>query len=430
MERHLYLLSSDQTSVAVARRTLEPLGVAVTVKQRLPALLRAMQGPDLVLADVSDVARAMREIRSYHPEAVVLVTTREDCAKSAVQEGAHFCLVKPLNTHRLAAAVRSAHGYLALRDELEKRQDEAAVPVDLYGGTAMRKVLREVERLARRDVPVLISGERGTGREHMARVMHRMSSRRTRSFVTVEGAGGDLETALFGTEGSPGKAVSAEGGTLFLKNLDGLAPERARSVGAFMKERTLPGSSGSRLDVRVLCSLNGIQGDDPLRTSSCRVLRLPPLRERVEDIVPLAEQFLTECAQVFETGPKRLAQGARKYLTRHPWPGNVGELKNAIRKACLLSSDELVEERHFVLGDVAAHCSIKEFLQVKLGKYIGEMTKLRRAGLHATVMNEVEKSLIELVLEEASGNQLKSAATLGINRTTLRTKIKNYRISP
>jgi DNA-binding NtrC family response regulator len=183
-----------------------------------------------------------------------------------------------------------------------------------------------------------------------------------------------------------------------------------------------------KADVRVICSLNGTALAPGLLATFPSVLKLPPLRERPEDVLPLAEQFLSEAAGVFNTGPKGLSKEAVKALQKHQWPGNVGELKTAMARACLVSRGPVVEARHLALEEGSPYYSVREFLEEKLKRYLKDVARLGNAGLYDTVLSEVEKSLIELVLEETGGNQLRAAAALGINRTTLRTKARAYRI--
>jgi DNA-binding NtrC family response regulator len=156
-------------------------------------------------------------------------------------------------------------------------------------------------------------------------------------------------------------------------------------------------------------------------------LRVPSLRERKEDILPIAEYFLEKTVAKFGTGAKELSKEAEDFLLKYDWPGDVCELDEMIKKAVLLTSAEMIERKDLVLGNVNC-CSIKDFLEEKLKRYLKEMTQLNNCNLYSTVLSEVERSLISIVLKETGGNQLKAAKTLGINRNTLRTKIKEYQI--
>jgi len=156
-------------------------------------------------------------------------------------------------------------------------------------------------------------------------------------------------------------------------------------------------------------------------------IKLPPLRERKEDIPLLARNFLKESVQKLETGEKELSKESREALTRHDWPGNVRELENVIKRACVLSSGPIIEKKDLLI-DEDSSWSVRDFLQEKLKRYLKDMTKAASFNLYETVIAEVEKALIAIVMKETNNNQLKTAKILGINRNTLRSKIKEYRI--
>jgi DNA-binding NtrC family response regulator len=156
-------------------------------------------------------------------------------------------------------------------------------------------------------------------------------------------------------------------------------------------------------------------------------IKLPPLRERKEDIPLLLKNFLREADEKLETGEKELSKDARTAILKHDWPGNVRELENVIKRACILSAGTVIEKRDLLIDEDTSR-SIKDFLEEKLRRYLKDMTKVTNFRLYDTVLSEVEKALISIVLRETSGNQLKTAKVLGINRNTLRTKIKEYKI--
>lgn len=424
-ERQLLLFSGDLEAVRVARETLEPIGFKLRHKQKVSAGVRSMTGEELVLVDVEDAMEAIREIKAYHPEATVMVAGCGEHFDEAYEEGAYHCLERPIRPLRLRAAVRNAQRYLDLKGRLEGLQEDRVPKLILGGSPAMRRVLEKVRKLAGKDLPLLISGEKGTGREMMAESLHYMSRRRSGPFITIKPSRELSLDELFGNGSAGGRLLQAEGGTVFFKDTDLLTAEaRDRLIGLALEGRL----NGSRLNVRVVCSINGISRSDPFARCFGALVRTPALRERTEDIVPLAEHFLEEAAKEFGAGEKKLTADARKYLLGHVWPGNISELKNTVRKACLLSTERTVESRHLASGGGLMHCSIREFLDAKLGKFIGEMVKLESSGLHTAVITEVEKSLIELVLHETRGNQVRASKVLGLNRTTLRSKIKTYGI--
>lgn len=157
------------------------------------------------------------------------------------------------------------------------------------------------------------------------------------------------------------------------------------------------------------------------------LIRVPSLRERKEDILPLAQYLLNEVTEKFETGPKELSKDARSFLLKYEWPGNIRELENTIKRAAVFSNGSVIRKKDFLVGDIGAY-SIREFMDEKLKRYLKAMKKLDNGYLYETVLTEVEKSLFTIVLKETEGNQLKASKILGINRNTLRSKIKEYKI--
>jgi DNA-binding NtrC family response regulator len=432
MDSQVLVISSLEDTLLKAKEVLRPMGYDLIHKQRLASGLRAMKGEELVILDVPEGVRALKEIRSYHPGAVVLLVDGEECHKNAIEEGAFDCLQRPPDPWRLKVSARNAINHIRLKGELDRRAGGETPHLTLGGNVRMSKVLRNVQRLSSKDTHVLIMGEQGTGKELVAKAIHMGSFRRSGAFVPVPASGEGFMSLLFGGASAPGVLASAEGGTVFIRDPGGVEGPNGEKFRRFLSERRFvpegPGSKPVRADVRVICAVNGTGVDPRLPGWFASALKLPSLRERPEDIVPLAEQFLAESAELFGTGPRKLTKEAARALLKYRWPGNVGELKNTMRKACLLAQDTPVNIRHLAMKDGEPYYSVKEFLEVKLKRYIKDMTKLGNTGLYGTVMSEVEKALIELVIKETGGNQLKAAAALGINRTTLRTKINNYRI--
>ena len=156
-------------------------------------------------------------------------------------------------------------------------------------------------------------------------------------------------------------------------------------------------------------------------------IKLPPLRDRKEDLPLLIKNFLRDTAEKLETGQKSLSKDAKAALIRYDWPGNVRELENVIKRACVLSTGSVIEKRDLLIEEDNSY-SIKDFLEEKLKRYLKDMTKVTNFNLYDTVLSEVEKALITIVLGETKGNQLKTAKVLGINRNTLRAKIREYKI--
>ncbi len=365
----------------------------------------------------------------------MLVADEEESQAKALKEGAYDFLERPLNPVKLGASVRNALNFMEYRDEIHRLKSSEAPQLVTPKNRKMLKVHQQVERAAARQNPVLILGEKGTGKEVAARTIHYNSARMAGPLVIVEDPSAEGDAGLFGratTKGiSHGKLMAAKGGTILFKNVDRLESELSRKLAAFIKEKKFSpeGSDEAiRPDVRVVCSAPTIDARSALYKSFRTKISIPPLRERPEDIVPLAEHFLKNDCTALKTEAKRFSKGAKDFLLENDWPGNAAELKNAVKKACLLTKEPLVERRHLASGDGSAYCSVMEFLDDKLKGYLKGMAKVGNTGLYDTVTSEVERALIEIALKETGGNQLKASRILGLNRNTLRAKIKLYKI--
>jgi two-component system nitrogen regulation response regulator GlnG len=436
MLSEVVVLSSEQDDTALIKNTLKSQGCDVRAAQGISSALRAMKGNELVVLNLNgENESALKEIMSYHPDAVILVADSQELQGKVLKDGAYDFLPRPLDTVKLGAAARNAFNLISYREEINRLKSTDAPHLVTPKNRTMLRVHQQVDRASAKKVPVLLLGEKGTGKDVAAKTIHYNSSRAAGPLVTVEDPSAEGDAGLFGratTKGvSHGKIMSAAGGTIHIKNVDSLDTEISRKLALFIKEKrfTPEGSDDAiRADVRVICSAPSLDARSSLFKNFRTKITIPPLRERPEDIVPLAEHFLKNDCVALKTGAKRFSRGARDYLSEGEWPGNAGELKNAVKKACLLANEPVVERRHLASGDGAAYCSVMEFLDDKLKGYLKGMAKVGNSSLYDTVTSEVEKSLIELALRETGGNQLKASKLLGLNRNTLRARIKLYKI--
>lgn len=315
----------------------------------------------------------------------------------------------------------------------------------------MLKVFKDLKRAAPKDLTVLISGEHGTYKELAAQAIHVHSIRSKCPFVIANLTSvpeDSIAAELFGFEkgtskGSSdkpiGKIEAANKGTLFLDEISALDTKLQEELLHFIREKEFkPVNSNKsyKYDVRVIAATtknlkDAIEKDqfreDLYDVLKVMLIRVPSLRERKEDILPLAQYLLNESTEKFETGPKEISKDARNFLLKYDWPGNIRELENTIKKAAVLSNGSVIRKKDLLLGDIGAY-SIKEFMDEKLKRYLKAMKKIENGYLYETVLAEVEKSLFTIVLNETEGNQLKASKILGINRNTLRSKIKEYKI--
>ncbi len=462
MEKEVLIIDDDEAITWVVKKALEPLGYKVSSRPKLSSGLKAVKGgPQLVLLDIilpdGNGLEGLKEIRSSYPDALVIMVTAHGKMESTVEamkEGAYDYLEKPFDIEELKIIVEKAFRDMAVREELNSLRSaaaEAEEPRIVGRSPRIVKVFKDIGRVASKDITVLITGESGTGKELVAKAIHHNTNRRTGPFVAVNSASipKDLmEAELFGWEKGAftgakekhtGKIESASGGTLFLDEISELELNLQAKLLRFMQDKKFSPLGSNRVieaDVRIIGATNsdlrdavsrGAFREDLYYRFNVVQIKLPPLRERREDIGPLAKHFLKDAEKRFETGKKELSKEAKEAMLKHDWPGNVRELENAIKRACVLSGGAVIEKRDLLLEE-ANSFSIKEFLEDKLKRYLKELTKLDNCNLYETVISEVEKALIKIVLNETGGNQLKAAKTLGINRNTLRTKIKEYRI--
>ena len=323
-------------------------------------------------------------------------------------------------------------------------------PHSLRKNTRLLKVVRDIKRAARKDSPVLISGDDGTYKSIVSEAIHSQSSRVQSPFISVELSKvpeEKIETEIFGmrTDGKRsrknGKLFDADGGTLCIDDISYAPMTVQDKLIRFLKNKkidtTRDGSSAKSIpNTRIIIATKNNLKDllnskqfkkDLYDICSSTKIKLHALKDRQEDIVPLAKYFLENIIKTYELPSKEFSKDAQDYLRKHTWPGNFRELYAIVKKSALLTEGTLIRRKDLLKEDISSY-SIREFLEEKLKRYLGEMTKLNNCNLHSTVLSEVEKSLISIVLQETGSNQLKAAKTLGINRNTLRTKIREYKI--
>jgi two-component system, NtrC family, nitrogen regulation response regulator GlnG len=323
-------------------------------------------------------------------------------------------------------------------------RNKSFLPPQIMGKSGkMLRLFREIKKISSKDGAILITGEPGTYKELVARAIHHNSSCMNGPFVAVNLSSIPDElkiTEVFGYDEDPasgktGRIGAAHNGTVFFAEIGDSDSNFQKRILEFIKMTSSSGNDRIS-NVKVICStcknlkdnvMNGDFNKELFEIIRKTDLKIPPLRERKEDILYLGNYFLGEASEKFETGAKEFSRDARDFLMKYEWPGNIRELENTIKKATILSNAAVISKKDLMIDDMNCF-SMKEFLEEKLKRYLKEMTKLDNCRLYDTVMSEVEKSLISIVLKETEGNQLKTAKTLGINRNTLRSKIKEYKI--
>lgn len=446
------LLADDDASLRLVLSqalTREGFGVRATASlATLAKMVREGEG-DLVISDVYmgddclfDVLPGLRAARPDLPVIVMSGQSNVMTAVSAAGAGAYDYVPKPFDLDDLIEAARRA---LIKGPEAKARAQAAAAEreerLPLIGrSAAMQNVYRVMSRSAATDMMVLIEGETGVGKEAAARAMHLFSRRKAAPFVRLSLAGATPAAAAEALFGADGEAARASGGTLFLDNVDGLSADCQAAVERFLDRRTQAGA----LDVRILSAasrpLNHLTLDGQFRADlyyrlAVLTLRMPPLRERLDDIGDLARAFLLRARR--EGLPeKTIDASAIDLLKTHAWPGNVRELENVLRRAAALRSEPMITAREIAqelaalraetVPAAAGGGGLEEALRPLLAAMVAESGE--EGGVYDRVLEAVERPLIDLALAATRGNQIRAASVLGINRNTLRKKMQTLGI--
>jgi two-component system, NtrC family, response regulator AtoC len=401
------------------------------------ARLRA-QAFDLMVTDLRmpeiDGMTLVRTARAEQPEMEVIVLTAHGSVETAVEAmklGAFDYLRKPLGSpgelRLLVSRALERRSLLALQDRSAREAPQ--LPKLSYGDPAMRPVVEAVEKVARTNATVLLLGESGTGKEVAARTVHTRSARSGGPFVAVSCAAiaeGVLESELFGHEKGAftsavatrrGRIELADGGTLFLDEIGELKLELQSKLLRVLQERRFERVGGSRTmeaDVRWIAATNreleamaadGRFRQDLYHRLAVFPIRLPPLRERRGDIVPLAETLLARVGRDLGRPGLRLGADVQRAIAEADWPGNVRELANALERAAILADGPELRVRD--LGTLARP----------------------RPPAGGGSLSDVERETIARALAEVGGNRRQAAERLGIGLRTLYEKLKRYGLS-
>jgi two-component system, NtrC family, nitrogen regulation response regulator GlnG len=423
---------------------------------------------DVVMPDENGLDMIPR-IKRVRPELRVVVMSAQSTLMTAVkatQRGAFEYLPKPFDLRELLSVVGRA---LAAPPEplaggpLEPRDADERLPL-IGRSPAMQEIYRTVARLTTADLTVMISGESGTGKELVARALHDYGKRRGGPFVAINMAAIPrelIESELFGhergaftgaTNRNQGRFEQGNGGTLFLDEIGDMPPEAQTRLLRVLQEgefTSIGGRQTIKANVRIIAATHrdlrqairqGQFREDLFYRLNVVPIRLPPLRERIEDLPSLARYFLDRARQ--DGLPAKIVdQEAMERLKAHRWPGNVRELENLMRRLAALYPQETItaEIVGLELAEAAAPkeapvpSSPPEPLSQAVERHIRQFLAAHDDGLmpsdiYDRVIAEVERPLIQLTLAATRGNQIKAAAMLGLNRNTLRKKIRDLEI--
>jgi two-component system nitrogen regulation response regulator GlnG len=455
--RNILIADDDASIRLVLSQAFSRLGYQVRATGNAATLHKwASDGEgDLIITDVvmpdENVFDVLPRIRKLRPSLPVIVMSAQNTlltAVSAVERGVFDYIPKPFDLDDMIAAARRA---LARPADAEAAKAQARAARDerlpLIGRSApMQEVYRTISRLVGADLTVLLLGESGSGKSLVARALHDLGRRRDGRFVALSLAAAPrerLERDLFGEgEGEAGRLVEADGGTLFLDEIGDLPLDaQTRLLRVFDgAEPVVNPRTGRRPDVRVIAATSrdlraliaqGLFREDLYFRLNVAPVRLPPLRDRLDDIPELARAFLLRAARE-GLAAKTIDQAALDRLARHPWPGNVRELENLLRRVCALYAEPVIGQRIIEreLTEPAAPGVASEpaTLAAVVGRHLAayfatQPDGLPPAGLYDRVLAEMERPLFELTLAATRGNQLRAAEVLGLNRNTLRKRL-------
>jgi two-component system, NtrC family, nitrogen regulation response regulator GlnG len=471
------LVADDDAAIrTVLNQALSRAGYDVRITSNAATLWRWVSAGDgdLVITDVimpdENAFDLLPRIKKSRPDLPVIVMSAQNTFMTAIrasEAGAYEYLPKPFDLTELVSIVGRA-----LAEPKKKPEkwvaDEQPDTMPLVGRSpAMQDIYRVLARMMQTDLTVMISGESGTGKELVARALHEYGRRRKGPFVAINMAAipRDLiESELFGHERgaftgaqnrSSGRFEQADGGTLFLDEIGDMPMEaqtrllRVLQQGEYM---TVGGRTPIKTDVRIVAASNkdlrtlinqGLFREDLYYRLNVVPLRLPPLRERGEDIPDLVRHFF-KLAVKDGLPEKRITGAGLDLMRRYPWAGNVRELENLVRRLAALypqeeiNADVIEAELKADLrppepssnGLVSDDITISQAVEVNMQRYfLSYGDDLPPAGLYQRVLEEVEYPLILSCLTATHGNQIKAAELLGLNRNTLRKKIRELGVN-
>jgi DNA-binding NtrC family response regulator len=447
MKPHALVADDDAVLRYTLRGVLEHAGLEVEeASDGADALEKfAADRYDLVISDLRmprvDGLELLRRVRAQRPDTTFVLITGEGSERHAVEAmklGAYDYLKKPFENEELTAVVRRATVSVRMNGEIERLSGELNLSRSLvFQSEAMSRLALMVQRLGPRDVTVLLTGESGTGKERVAEALVRASRRADKPFIRFNCAALTAELAeaeLFGhTRGAftgaqrprAGLFREADGGTILLDEIGELAPVAQAKLLRVLQEgevRPVGEDRPQKVDVRViaathrdlrdLCAKGQFREDLYYRLNVVH-LQVPALRDRPEDIAPLARHFLSRYEQRFGLRPLRPPPELFDRLLQHSWPGNVRELENAIESLVALSMDGEVD-LSFLPRPGGGAVAPEAAPQAASGAWLKER------------LDAYERGLIVAALEEANGNRTHAARALGLNRGTLHSKLNKY----
>jgi DNA-binding NtrC family response regulator len=466
---HLLLIDDDTAVIhEQVRQTFRPPAYRVETADSGRAGLAHIRTdpPDVILLDLHlpdqsglEVFHQIHSIDARIPVIFVTMAKTADKAIEAMKQGAYDYLFKPLDLHQLRRVVGEAI-------DVSNRMRQPAIVADnatdtdiegvIVGGcAAMREVYKAIGRIASQDVPVLISGESGTGKELVARAIYQHGKRAKAPFLALNCAAipeNLLESEFFGHEKGAftgadrrriGKFEQCSGGTIFLDEIGDMPLALQAKILRLLQDQTFERVGGNetvRTDVRLIAATNrdlkawsaeGKFRPDLYYRLGVFTIHLPPLRQRGDDLLLLAQQFLRRFSRELTRDVRELSPEALQHLRAYDWPGNIRELQSVLKQALLAASGNVLlpsflpelpsgttdpASTRIPSHSSASAAGLESLIRRRLGSEAGD--------LYAETHREVDRLLLALVLEHTNGNQHQAARVLGIARQTLRLKLR------
>jgi two-component system nitrogen regulation response regulator NtrX len=443
------LVVDDERGVRDAlRQVLEYEGVEVETRDSGGAALKAYKEflPHLVLLDVKmagmDGLNVLRELRAMDPRARIVMISGHGTIETAVeatQLGAFDFLEKPLDTDRILLMLRHVFDQVALEEENERLRDTVRDRYEIVGASpAIRDVIATIEKVAPTNARVLITGENGTGKELVARAIHRLSPRAAKPFVEVNCAAIPselIESELFGhMKGSftgafadrAGKFEQADEGILFLDEVGDMSPAAQAKVLRALEEGVVTRIGATKpvsVEVRVIAATNkaieeeiaaGRFREDLYYRLNVVPIRVPPLRARRDDIPLLVRRFAAILSRTGGVRARALSEDAIAELRSRDWPGNVRELRNTVERLMILAT-----------GDEVTAADVRRLAAAPSDSNLGEMV---RYETFEEFKESAERAFLEAKLAENDWNVSETARKLAMPRSNLYKKIEKYKL--
>ncbi len=472
MSIHRILVADDEESIRwVLSKALSKQGYAVELAADGTDALELIRKKkfDLAVLDIKMPGITgldlLNRIQEEYPGLLVVIMTAESTMKNAVEamkRGAYDYITKPFDLDALDAIILKANKATDVSEEVQRLKHELKEHYQLDRtiigkSRPMQEVYKVLGKVAPSDVTVLVTGESGTGKELVARAIHFNSPRLGQPFLALNCAAIPrelLESELFGfekgaftgaTERKSGKFEQADGGTLFLDEIGDMPLELQAKLLRVLQEKEITRTGGSTtipVNVRIVAATNQdlkeqVKAKEFREDLYYRLnvvpISLPALRERPDDIPLLVEFFLERMHNEQGVAARGCTADTMTLLQKHSWPGNVRELENSIQRAALLSPNQLLTPEDFPILEPESGASdndesLESLIAHKLHCSLSQMNVQELDNLYEMVLHQMERPLINIVMDKTRGNQVRAAEILGINRNTLRKKIQTLEI--